>query len=184
MANRLKNFFAISLAIVFLQCIAADSANAQKADVLTDKAILRTLEKLRGGDWYRDEICLKRLNEPAKIVIVGVRNEKLVCHLDGVFVDSDYFVQGRLEWSKNALRALGWEKANRQQREKLTKLLIETVLFAFSAKSNQTFRAVSSGDDETKVFVSLKFPPGVTSRHAPKIFVFDKDGNMSPAGDY
>lgn len=101
-----------------------------------------------------------------------------------VFVDSDYFEHGRLDWTKNALHLLGWEKANRQQREKLAKLWVEKVLFAFSAKSNQTFQAVSPVNDEIKVIVSLQFPPGVTSRNAPKTFVFDKGGNMSPAGDY
>ena len=185
MKNFIKNLAVNSFAFLFLPCILAGCANAQKADVLTDEAVLQTLEKLRGGVWHQDEICIKRLKEmEAKLVVVGVKDDKSVCNFDGVFVGSDYFEKGKPGWTKNAFQLLGWEKANRQQRERLTKLWVEDVLFAFSAKPNQTFQAVSTGDDEIKVIVSLQFPPGVTSRNAPKIFVFDKDGNMSPAGNY
>ena len=186
MAHFIKNLIVISFAFLFLPCLLVGCANAQKADVLTDEAVLRTIEKLRGGDWQQDEICVKRLkeNESAKIVVVGVKDEKSVCDFDGAFVGSDYFEHGKLDWTKNALHLLGWEKANRQGREMLAKLWVEKVLFAFSAKSNQTFQAVPMDNDEIKVIVSLQFPPGVTSRNAPKIFVFDKDGNMSPQGNY
>lgn len=186
MEKSIKNLFVISFAFLFLPCLLAACANAQKADALTDETVLRTIEKLRGGVLSQDDICIKKFkeNELARLVVVGVKDEKLVCHLDGAFVDLDYFQQGRLDWSKNALKALGWEKANRQQRERLAKLLVEKVLFAFSAKPNQTFQAVSTADDKIKVTVSLQFPPGVTSRHAPKQFIFDKDGNILPSGNY
>lgn len=184
MANSIKNLFVISPAFLFLSCLLTTCATAQKVEVITDKFVLQTIEKLRGGDWHQDEICIKRLKEQANLIVVGVKNEASVCNLDGAFVDTDYFEQGKLEWTKNALHSLGWEKANRQQRENLAKLWVEKVLLAFSAKSNQTFEAFSIGDDEIKVIVSLQFPPGVTSRNAPKIFVFDKDGNMSPQGNY
>ena len=169
-----------------MPCLLAGCANAQKADGLTDEVVLRTIEKLRGGDWRQDEICIKRFkeNESAKLVVVGIKDDNEICQFDGAFVGADYFEHGKPDWTKNALRLLGWEKANRQERERLAKLWVEKVLFAFSAKSNQTFQTVSTGDDEIKVIVSLQFPPGVTSRNAPKIFVFDKDGNMSPAGNY
>lgn len=176
----------ILLAFLFLPCLLTVCATAQKVYVLTDKAILRTLEKLNGGDWYRDEICIKRLKEKeaAKLVVVGVKNNNSVCRFSVVFVDSDYFEQGRLDWTKNALQMLGWEKANQQKRERLAKLWVEKVLFAFTAKPNHTFRVVPSGDDEIKVIVSLQLPPGVTSRNAPIIFVFDKDGSISPEDNY
>ena len=181
MANFIKNLAVISFAFLCLPCLLASCANAQKADILTDEVVLQTLENLRGGDWRQDEICIKRLKEtePAKLIVVGVKDDKSVCHFDGAFVGSDYFAHGKSDWTKNALQLLGWEKANRQQREKLAKLWIEKILFAFSAKPNQTFQAVSIGEDKIKVTVSLQFPPGVTSRNAPKIFVFDKDGNIA-----
>ena len=186
MANSIKKLVVISFAFLFLPCLLAGCANAQKADVLTDEAVLRTIEKLRGGDWKQDEICIKRLkeNESANIVVVGVKDDNLVCRFDGAFIGSDYFEHGKLDWTKNALHLLGWEKANRQERERLATLWVEKVIFAFSAQTNQTFQAVSTGEDEIKVIVSLEFPPGVTSRNAPKIFGFDKDGNMSPSDNY
>lgn len=184
MAISIRGHVVILLAFLFLSCILAGCASAQTSEVVTDETVLRTLEKLRGGDWSRDEICIKRLNEPAKLAIVGVKDEKSTCSLDGLFVDRAYFVHGKPEWSRNALNALGWETANRAQRENLARLLVEKVLFAFSTKSSQTFRAVPFGEDEIKVIVSLQLPPGVTSRNAPKIFVFDRNGKMSPAGNY
>ncbi len=184
MKESTTNIFVISLALVFLSCLLTTCANAQKTKIMTDEVAIRTIEKLRGGDWKPDEICIERLKEPANLVVVGVKDNNSVCNFDGAFVDLDYFERGKPDWVKNALHLLGWEKVNRQERERLAKLWIEKVLFAFSAKSNQTFAVVSTGDDEIKVIVSLQLPPGVTSRNAPKIFVFDKDGNMSPQSNY
>jgi hypothetical protein len=125
----MKSLVIISLAFLFLPCLLTACANAQKFNVLTDQVVLRTIEKLRGGDWYRDEICIKKLKEQANLVVVGVKDNNSVCHVSLVFVDSDYFEHGRLDWTKNALHLLGWEKANQQQREKLAKLWVEKVLF-------------------------------------------------------
>lgn len=183
MVNSTKNFALISLAFLFLPCLLTVCTNAQKIEVLTDRVVLRTIEKLRGGNWKRDEICIKRLNEPSNLVVVGVKDSRLVCHFDGAFVDLDYFERGKLDWVKNALHSLGWEKANRQQRERLAKIWVEKVIFAFSENRKRTFQIVPAGVDEIKVIVSLQFPPGVTSRNAPKTFVFDKDGSVSPERD-
>jgi len=120
--NSIKSLVIISLAFLFLPCLLTACANAQKVDVLTDEAVIQTIEKLRGGDWNRNEICIKKLKEQANLVVIGVKDKNSVCHVSLVFVDSDYFENGRLDWTKKALHLLGWEKANRQQREKLAKL--------------------------------------------------------------
>lgn len=180
----MKTLIKISLAIIFLPCLLTGCANAQADDTLTDKAVLIQLGKLNDKKFSKDVVCIKRLKESAKLVVIGIKDDKAVCRFDGVFVDSRYFEKNSLEWSKTALSSLGWEKANEQTRQKLAKLWIEKVLFAFSAQSNQTFQAVPMDNDGIKVIVSLRLPPGVTGRNAPKIFVFDKDGNMSSASGY
>ena len=106
------------------------------------------------------------------------------CHLVGVSVNKKYLKKGNPLLSKTVLAALGWENASRREREKLAILLVERVFFAFSADSKQVFRAVTSEGGGIKVIVSLQYPPGVTSRHAPKIFDFDQDGNSAATGDY
>jgi len=181
MANSIKNLVLISLAFLFLPWLPTGCANAQAGDILTDKAVLAELGKLNDKKFSKDDVCIKRLKESAKVVVIGLKGEDSVCRYNGVFVGSLYLKKDSIETSKTALRSLGWEKANEQARQKLAKLWVEKVLFAFSAKSNQTFQAVSLDNDGIKVIVSLQFPPGVTGRNAPKIFVFDKDGGLSSA---
>ena len=184
MKHSIKNLVLISLVFLFLPWLPAGCANAQAGDILTDKAMLAQLGKLYDKKFSEDDVCIKRPKESAKIVVIGLKGEDSVCRYNGVFVDSFYLVKDGIETSKSALQALGWEKANEQARQKLTKLWVEKVIFAFSAQSNRTFRAVPIDNDGIKVIVSLRLPPGVTSRNAPKIFVFDKDGNMSSASSY
>lgn len=177
----LKDLIKFSLLFIFFSGVFVGCANAQTIDSPTDEAVLEKLGKLKNEKFGKDDVCIKRLKESAKIIVIGLFANDLGCRLDGVFVDAGYFTKNNFEASKIALAALGWEKANRRQREKLAAIWVEKVLFAFSAKSNQTFMAVST-DGGIKVIVSLKYPPGVTSRHAPQVFVFDKDGGLSATG--
>jgi len=176
-----KIFIKFLLVFVFLSGALAGCANAQTIDSPTDEAVLEQFGKLKIEKFGKDDVCLKRLKESAKIIIIGLFAKDSGCRFDGVFVDSRYFEKDNFDAPKKALAALGWEKADRQRRQKLATLWVEKVLFAFSAKPNQTFMAVSTDDGGTKVIVSLKYPPGVTSRNAPKIFVFGKDAGLSSA---
>ena len=171
-------------------------------DLSTDEAVLAELQKIKDanikttGDEKLDakrknaskleakDVCIERVQDTAKIIAIGFFRTDEGCHFEGAFVNSVYFEAANGDLHKNAFAALGWENANKTERERIAKLWVEKVLFAFSAKPNQTFQAFSTGDDEIKVVVSLQFPPGVTSRNAPKVFVFDKDGKMSPQGNY
>ena len=196
------------LTLIFLSVfLAANCATAQtvtdKTDLSTDEGVIAALQKISDaknaestGDEKLDakrkaadkleskDVCIKRLKETTKIIVIGFFRFDYGCHFEGAFINSDFFEAANGDLHKNALHSLGWEKANKTERERIAKLWVEKVLFAFSAKTNQTFQAVSIGDDEIKVIVSLQFPPGITSRNAPKVFVFDKDGKMSPQGNY
>ena len=187
MTNHIKYLVLFSLVLLFLPSLLTGCANAQANDTLTDKAMLAELEKLHDKKYNKDDVCIKRVEESVKVVVIGLKDEAAVCRFAGVFIDSRFFEKGNLESSKTALSSLGWETANEQMRRKLAKLWVEKILFAFSAESNRSkriFRVVPTDNDGIEVIVSLQFPPGVTSRHAPKSFLFDKDGNMSGANDY
>ena len=190
MENSIKILIKFSFAFIFLPCLSASGANAQiisnqdrpkiedssNKDLSTDEAVREELAKISGGKLNLVNFCIERLMN--SVIVIGNRANDKDCRIDGVFVDSRYFKETDPALPKTGLAVLGWAKANRQEREKLATLWIEKVLFAFSAKPNQIFQAVSVGDGRIKVIVSLKFPPGVTSRNAPRIFIFDIDGGF------
>jgi len=199
MSNNLIKF---SLLFIFLSGVLVGCANAQTVDLSTDKAVIAELQKIvdakrdeigdkedknleakkkNAGKLEAKDVCIKRLEESANVIVIGFFADDLGCRFNGAFVDSRYFEKSDANLSKNALDALGWMTANRQEREKLAKLWVEKGLLAFSALTNPRFGAVLTEGGGIKVIVSRRFPSGVTSRHAPKIFVFDKDGGLLSA---
>lgn len=147
MENSIKNLVKISLAFFFLQCVLAGWAPAQKTiDLSTDKAVLAELQKkaheMRAaigttGDAKFDQamknakpidaksVCIRRIKESEKIIVIGLKESGDDCRFDGAFVDSQFYYGDDKTLSKNALDALGWQKATRAQREKLAKLWVE-----------------------------------------------------------
>jgi hypothetical protein len=170
----------ISLAFVFLTSLFGYSVNAQNSVALTEKAILRTLKELKGGDWHPDRVCIERSEPAAKLVVIGIKDNDLVCRLDGAFVDRNYFQKGSPEWPANALRSLGWAKDDQQTRVRFAVLWVEKVLFAFSLKPDRVFHGAAIADNQVRVVASIQLAPGITSRNAPEIIIFDRDGNILP----
>ncbi|MGI9055981.1 MAG: hypothetical protein ACR2F2_09295 [Pyrinomonadaceae bacterium] len=119
----------------------------------TDKAVLAELQKkadeLRKaigttGDEKFDaamknakpldakSVCIKRVKESEKIIVIGLKESgDDSCSFHGAFVDSRFYYSDEKTLSKNVLDALGWQKAERTQREKLAKLWVEKGLLAF-----------------------------------------------------
>lgn len=126
-------------------------ANAQKVDLSTDKAVLAELQKkadeLREaigttGDEKFDaamkkpidakSVCINRIKEWGKIIVIGLKESgDDSCSFHGAFVDSKFYYSDDKTLSKNALDALGWQKAERAQRENLAKLWVEKGLLPF-----------------------------------------------------
>lgn len=184
MANSIKNLVKIALAFFFLLCILAGCANAQAIDLSTDKAVLKQFGKLKNEKYGKDDVCIKRLKESAKIIVIGLKDDDSYCSFDGAFVNSRYYEQGDSDLSKIALAALGWEKANQDKREQLARLWVEKGILTFAPLTNQALAANSIGDGKIKVTASSKYPPGVRSRSVTKTFIFDKDGGLFSGGDY
>jgi hypothetical protein len=129
------------------------------------------------------DICIKRVKETAKIIVIGFFRTDAGCHFDGAFIDSQYYEREVSDVSKIALAALDWEKASQKERENLAKIWVERGLLVFASLSNQSLAAVSI-NGEIKVTASSKYPPGVTSRTVTKSFIFDKDGGLISGKDY
>lgn len=129
-------------------------------------------------------VCIEKVSRAIELVVVGIRDREFVCHLDGVFVGSVYFESARPDWTAKALDAFGWANAPRQTRVRIATLWVEEVVFAFTAKSKRAFRGSANDDGTIKVIVSVRLPPGITSRSAPKILSFDANGKMFGAENY
>lgn len=148
MTNNLLKYSIIYFALssFFINC-----ANAQKVNLSTDKAVLAELQKkadeMRAaigttGDEKFDavmkkpidpkSICINRISELEKIIVIGSKESgKDSCGFHGAFVDSQFYYSDDKTLSKNSLDALGWQKADRVQREKLAKMWVEKGLLAF-----------------------------------------------------
>ncbi|MEP6900988.1 MAG: hypothetical protein ABJA66_04510 [Actinomycetota bacterium] len=199
-----KRVLPFAVALIFLSGALAVCAAAQTADLSTDKAVIAELQKTvdardakpAKGDEKLEakrkaasrldakDVCIKRLKESTKVIVIGFFRTDVGCYFDGVFIDSRYFERDGFDLSKIALAALGWKKAIQIQRENLAKIWVEKALLAFAPLPNQTLSAVSTSDGKIKVTASSKYPPGVTSRTETKKFVFDKDGGLYSGGDY
>lgn len=149
MTNNLLKYALISFA---LSGFLVNCANAQKVDLSTDKAVLAELQKkadeMRAaigttGDEKFDaamknakpldakSVCINRIKESEKIIVIGLKESGDDCSFHGAFVDSRFYYSDDKTLSKTALDALGWQKAERAQREKLAKLWVEKGLLAF-----------------------------------------------------
>lgn len=167
MANSIKNLVKISFAIIFLQCFSAGCANAQiipnqdrpkveassNIDLSTDEAVREELAKISGGIKL-DNLCIERLKESAKIIVIGNHANDRDCEIDGAFVNSRYFEKTNAAFSKMALDALGWEAANRERREQLAKLWAEKGLSAFFTVLYTKDKDFGSGDFQPPTVVS------------------------------
>lgn len=78
----MKTFINISLTFVFLPCILAGCANAQKVDLATNEAVIAELQKRAdakrtelgktgGSKLSAKSVCIERLKESEKVIVIG-----------------------------------------------------------------------------------------------------------------
>jgi len=132
MEHFIKNLVHISLAFVFLPGILASCTHAQRTiNLSTDEAVLERLAKQTNKKFSKNNTCIQRVKELGEVIVIGSFRYDYGCHFEGVFVKTVY-LEDRADLSKNALTLLGWEKWNRELREKTTLAWVEKVLLAFS----------------------------------------------------
>jgi hypothetical protein len=188
----------IKLSIVL--ALAAPIVSAQAVDLSTDKAVLAELQKVvdakrdssigkRPDKLQSKDICIQRVRESAKLIVIGFFADDRGCELSGAFVNSGYFEKDDPNFSQNALAALGWKIATAQQRENLAGIWVEKGLLAFSPQQYQRFKSPPNSRDasltrgEIKVIMMLPSVPGRTTRgYGRKVFVFNSDGVLMSVG--
>lgn len=205
-----------SLVLVFLSSVLAGCAKAQVVsnqdrpktetpshlDLSTNEAVLAELQRIAdaklealgkpaGRKLEARFVCIKRLKESAEIIVIGGFAYDRGCRFQGVFVHSRYFEKDDAALSKNALAALGWETASREQREKLVLLWVEKGLLPFFTvlytrdkelidQAFQPPQVVSTGTGEIKVTLWLRLPSGQRREQGYQHveYRFGRDGNL------
>lgn len=186
----MKNLIKFSLAFLFLQCFSAGCAVAQ--DFSTDEAVLTQVEKQKNKKFRKDDVCIERLEKSASVIVIGFFANDVGCRFDGVFINSRYFEKDDAALSKNALAALGWQKAPPREREMLASYWTEKGLLAFFTVhrvKNEDFQnrefqppqAVTGENGETIVTLWMQLPSGNRPGRKYQLleYKFAKDGGLS-----
>lgn len=190
------------LGFVMLQYLLAGGATAQKIDLSTDEAVLAELQKRadakgvdpgqKGGRKLEARfVCIERLKESADVIVIGFFAYDRGCRLDGAFVRLRYYEEKHPALSKNALVALGWEKAPHREREMLANYWAQNGLLAFftvlqtkdkDLKDNEFHppRAVTAENGEIHVTLWIQMPSGMRRGKEFKrvAYKFAKDGKL------
>ena len=184
MLNKLTK---LSFILIFLSLLASGGAKAQTVpaiDLSTDQAVIAEMQKIvdaereklglvgKGGSKLGPrDVCIKRLKESGKIIVIGFFAYDRGCRLDGAFIGSRYLKKGDPNFSREALAELGWEKAASKIREQLALNWTEKGLLAFSTVLHskdkdfgtgefQPPRAVSNESGEVVVTLWIQLPSG------------------------
>ena len=65
--------------------------HAQTVDLSTDEAVRKELAKNSEFKSKLDRLCIERIKESAKIIVIGNHANDRGCRIDGAFVNSVYF---------------------------------------------------------------------------------------------
>ncbi len=199
----MKNRFKIPLGFVFLGCILAGCANAQKVALSNDERVIAELQKR--VDAKRDElgktggsklnarsVCIERLKETESVIVIGFFRYDQGCHFDGAFIDSKYFESTDMALSKNALAAFGWQKAPKREREMLASYWVQKGLLAFftvlytkdkdmGEREFHPPQAMTAENGEIKVKLWVQLPSGMRrGKEFKRVeYKFSKDGSLT-----
>lgn len=165
-------------------------------DLSTDEAVLAEMQKRADakraeigttGDTKLDaklknsskldarSVCIRRVKESPKVIVIGVFRTDYGCSFDGAFVGSRYFeATDVIDLSKAALAEFGWLKANQTKREILALGWVEKGLLAFFTvlytkdvdfgRSESAFhppQRVSAESGKIKITLWIQVPSGM-----------------------
>ncbi|HUQ31541.1 MAG TPA: hypothetical protein VM095_05440 [Pyrinomonadaceae bacterium] len=210
----MKKLIGLSCAAFLLLCILTGCVKAQ--DLSTDEAVIAELQKRvdakraemgTTGDSKLDAkmknssrldaraVCIKRLKESPKVIVVGFFATDVGCRFDGAFIRSRYFEAADItDLSKAALEEFGWKQANQKRREKLAQLWVENGLLAFSTVlytkdvdfgiNDSAFhppQTVSAENGEIKVTLWIQLPSGMRPERSFQYleYQFAADGSFT-----
>jgi hypothetical protein len=191
-----------AIAICFLlsfaqwDSVVAQARDASNYDLSTEQGVTAARESLTGKKLApADQSCIRRPRE-LPIIVVGTWSLRFGCGFAGVFVKSQYLGHQDEALSKAALAAVGWNTANRTQREELARTWVTKGLLAFSTvlseengdfkdRSFQAPQAVSKENDEVVVTLwaqlRMRGRGVLTTTYFLREYRFARDGDF--AGD-
>lgn len=187
----MKVYAFLTATICLLIClICANAQDLSQPATRTDKSVASEKDELKPLE--KINLCVIKNEELPRITIVGSFAFDIGCLFEGVFVESRYFKKEDMALSKHALAALGWEAANRTEREKLAQLWVKKGFHAHSliqVEKNKDFKnrsfsppqAVSKENGEIVVTLWLRFASAVPQK--PKIGYQFLEYRFSETGD-
>ena len=163
-----------------------------KFDLSTDAGVTAAREAIAGKPLdERSKNCVRRDASLPGIVVVGGFAFDYGCRLQGAFIKSSYVGVDDKLLSRNALEALGWKTANRQQRETLAQAWVAKGLLGFlsvlSAKNEhfaehsfQPPQSTTNSAGETVVMLWMRLPSGRVrgTTYQLREYRFSKDGDF------
>ena len=183
----------MKLALLILVLAAITPAqDLSKFDLTTDDGVTAAREAIAGKPLdERSKNCVRRDASLPGIVVVGGFAFDYGCRLQGVFIKSSYVGVDDKLLSRNALEALGWKTANRQQREALAQAWVAKGLLGFlsvlSAKNEhfaghsfQPPQSTTNSAGETVVTLWMRLPSGRVrgTTYQLREYRFSKDGDF------
>ncbi len=174
-------------------------------DLSTDEAVLKEVQKRldaksdaageRGGRKLdANSVCVERLKESKKIIVIGYFRNDFGCHIDGAFVDSRYFEITDTALSKEALATLGWVKAQNREREMMANSWVQNGLLVFfnvlqikdKDLRDSEFHpplAAAAEDGNIRVTLWIQMPPRMRrGKEFKRVeYIFAKDGKQISA---
>lgn len=176
-------------------CFAAvtPGQDLSRYDLSTDEGVNAAREAVAGKPLDdHSKRCIQRDPSLPGIVVVGGFAFDYGCRLQGAFAGSRYLTAEDEAFSKTALKALGWNAANRTQREKLAQAWVARGLMAFLAvisDKNEDFvghsfqppQTVTRADGSIVVKLWIRLPSGRVrgTRYELREYSFSRDGTIT-----
>lgn len=196
---------AVSIVMIGLITACVNAQTISKVDLSTDEAVLAELQKRADANHIKlglinkkspkieaQNVCIERLKESVKVIVIGFFAYDVGCRFGGAFVDSRFYEKDDAALSKNALATFVWEKAPKGEREMLASYWVQKGLLAFftvlqmkdkdlNAVDFHPPRAVSTKDRGVTVRLWVQLPSGMRREKGFQHFEFKfaKDGSLS-----
>jgi len=122
---------AVSLAFVLLTPMRSPGQDASQFDLSTNEGVNAAREALAGRKLDSHSLNCLRRGKTLPVIAVGSFAFDWGCRFEGVFVKSHLFKPGEEQTWKEALDLLGWQTANKAERERLALAWIEESWLAF-----------------------------------------------------
>jgi hypothetical protein len=191
----LKKGFGIYLSLIFMLVFSACAGGQDfsRYDLSTDEGVNQAREAMSGkkpSNYGRG--CIKRPAELPEIILVGTFAHDRGCMLEGAFVNKYYHSAREENFSRAALKSLGWQKNDSRKREESALKWTRFGLLAFGGypilEADEDFKGREFGAPEAmageagvvQVRLWARLPMGMRceTNYQRLLLTFAHDGNL------